>query len=88
MTNPVMVTIQAAGSAPSIEEVKTRYGLTPDELDESFGVVEIDPTEHLYTILVDESAASKVKSTGDWSTRGPYSNPRIEPFGPPRSGGQ
>lgn len=78
----VMMTLRSPGAAPSVEEVKRRYGLQDDEIDPQFGVVETDPADHLYTILVEDSAASKVSGQG-WETAGPYSNPRIEPFGPP-----
>lgn len=79
----VMVTVQAPASPPSIEELRSQFALGAGEIDEEFGVVEIDPVEHLYTILVEEDAAGKIVSTGDWEVSGPYSNPRVEPFGPP-----
>lgn len=79
----VMVTIQSPTAPPSIDEVRDRYQLAEDEIDLDFGVVEIDPQDHLYTILVDEAAAAKIVPSGDWEVSGPFSNPRIEPFGPP-----
>jgi len=79
----VMVTVQAPESPPSIEELRSQFALDADEIDEEFGVVEIDPEDHLYTILVEEEAAGKIVSTADWEVSGPYSNPRVEPFGPP-----
>jgi hypothetical protein len=80
----LMVTFQAPGKPPDVESIKQRYGLSDDEIDKDFGVVEIDPTDHTYTILVDEKAVSKVTSTADWKVTGSFSNPRIEPFGPPQ----
>ena len=79
----LMVTIQSPQGTPDLESIKQRYGLTDDEIDKNFGVVEIDPADHTYTILVDEKAASKVTSTAEWKVTGNYSNPRIEAFGPP-----
>ena len=79
----VMMTIQSPGKKPNLESVKQRYGLAADEIDPEFGVVEIDPADGTYTVLVDERAASKLGSDADWTVRGPYANPRIEPFGPP-----
>ena len=78
-----MLTIRAKGKRPTVESVRSLYGLTAAELDENFGVVEIDPDEGLFTILVADSAATKVQSGSGWEVEGPYSNPRIEPFGPP-----
>lgn len=71
---------------PTPEAVCERYGFRPDELDEQFGVVEIDPEDNLYSVLVDAEAARRVAPRG-WKDEdgleGPFSNPRIEPFGPP-----
>jgi hypothetical protein len=80
----VMVSIQSRESPPQFEEVKTRYGLTDDEIDPQFGVVEIDPVDGTYAILVEETAAEKITDRPGWTVQGPYSNPTIEPFGPPQ----
>lgn len=82
MADKVMITIDSAAGAPSLEEVKTRYGLSAEEIDDSFGVVEIAPGK--YTILVDPKAAPKIAPGQDWKTEGPFSNPRIEPMWPPK----
>lgn len=80
----IMVSFEVAGVAPTVEELKERFGLNDEEIDASFGVVEIDPETHTYTILVDAAAAEKVRAGGSISkVEGPFSNPRIEPFGPP-----
>jgi hypothetical protein len=79
----VLMSIQSPGKAPDLQAIKQRYGLADDEIDPGFGVVEIDPADGTYTVLVDERAASKLASGADWTVRGPYSNPRIQPFGPP-----
>ena len=82
MENPVMMTIRTAGSAPTLDEIKARYGLQADEIDESFGVVEIE--DGAFTILVNARAASKIAPGQDWKTEGPFSNPTIEPMWPPK----
>lgn len=79
----VMVTIRAAEGRPALDDVVERYGLAPEEIDQDFGVVEIDPDDHLYVVLVTPEAAARIEPGDGWDTSGPYSNPRIEPFGPP-----
>jgi hypothetical protein len=80
----VMMTIQTTDSAPTVEELRHRYALAEDEIDPAFGVVEVDPAQHIFTVLVEESAAAKMAPTERWKVAGPYANPSIEPFGPPR----
>jgi hypothetical protein len=43
-------------------------------------VVNIDPNEDLFTVLVDEQTAERAEGK---AAGGPYANPPIEPFGPP-----
>lgn len=79
----LMMTVHWPGKAPTIDEIQQRFSLTEEEINKSFGVVEVDPGEHIYTFLVNETAVSKIHSQSDVKVEGPFSNPRIEPFGPP-----
>jgi hypothetical protein len=79
----VMITLRSPRGAPSIEEIEREYALQPTDIDREFGVVQIDDLEHEYTILVEESAVHRIRSTDTWSVSGPFSNPRIGPAGPP-----
>jgi hypothetical protein len=81
----LMITLRFKGAVPTIDELQARYGLTDDEIDKSFGIVEVDPEDRLYTILVEETAVPKVKPDQEIDVKGPYSNPRISPFGPPEA---
>jgi hypothetical protein len=65
-------------------DVRKTLGLAPEELDTNFGVVNIDPTHNLYAILVTEGAARRISGRSD--VQGPFANPRIETFGPPKKG--
>ena len=77
----VMVTLRLPPEQATLEEVRRLLGLSPEEVDPAFGVINISPAEHLYTILVDEEAAARIADAEP--VEGVYSNPRIEPFGPP-----
>lgn len=76
-----MLTIRTA-RAPSLEEIRRKYGLDAGDLDEEFGVITVDPDRHAYTVLIDAEKAGRVRSDDDWTVEGPFSNPRIEPFDP------
>jgi hypothetical protein len=78
----VMLTLQSSQGAPSVDEIERQFGLSQNEIDRQFGVVEVDDLTHEYTILVEESAVPRIQSTDKWSVKGPFSNPRIAPFGP------
>jgi hypothetical protein len=77
----VMVTLRLPPEQATLEEVRRLLGLSPEEVDPAFGVINISPAEHLYTILVDEAAAARIANADP--VEGVFSNPRIEPFGPP-----
>jgi hypothetical protein len=73
----VMITLRLEPEQASLEQVRRLLGLAEDEVDQRFGVVNINPRENLYTILVDERAAERVRHAEP--VRGVFSNPKIEP---------
>jgi hypothetical protein len=79
----VMLSFEAP-TPPSLDEVKRRFGLRDDDIDATFGVIEIDSKTHTYTIRVEEAAAARITGRPDWKGGGPYSDPKIAPFGPPK----
>jgi hypothetical protein len=79
----VMMTVELDPGAATLEAAADRLGVAPGKLDADFGVVPIDPDHNLYTVLVDEQVAEAAQ--GRRGVEGPYSNPPIEPFGPPES---
>jgi hypothetical protein len=85
----IMFQFRHRGESPSVEQVRATFGLRADEVDADYGVVQTDSLEGLYTILVDESAQAKIEERlkqmgAEADPRiGFFSNPRIEPFGPP-----
>ncbi len=76
------MTVELDPEAATVAAAAERLGIDPARIDAEFGVVSIDPERHLYSVLVDEEAASGAQ--GRAGVEGPFSNPRIEPFGPPR----
>jgi hypothetical protein len=77
----LLLTVTRAPSQASLDAVKRDLGLSDADIDDDFGVVNIDPRGHRYAILVEERAAERVGQ--EPGVEGPFANPRIEPFGPP-----
>jgi hypothetical protein len=76
-----MVTLKLDPGHASVADVRELLGLGADEIDDDFGVIEVNPDQHLYTVLVDPEVAARV--SGKAAVQGTFSNPKIEPFGPP-----
>jgi hypothetical protein len=81
MADKLMLTVKLDPERATLEDARERLGLEEGELDDDFGVVEIDPDQHQYAVLVDEKAAEQI--SGQPGVKGPFANPPIEPFGPP-----
>ena len=80
----VLITVRLPAPA-TLEAAMRRLDLTEDEVDTAYGLVPVDPDKNLYVLRVTEDAGRRVGGhdggeTGD----GPYSDPPIEPYGPPR----
>lgn len=77
-----MVTLKLDPKKATLQNIVEQLQIPAADIDPDFGVVNIDPQANLYAILVEEESARKLSGTTDVS--GPFSNPRIEPFGPPK----
>jgi hypothetical protein len=85
----MLFTVELEPKDANLNGVRERLRITPDQIDEEFGVVAIDPDRSLYAVLVDESVVSGLSDAhpdARGTVKGPFSNPRIEGFGPPRTG--
>lgn len=80
----VLVCLRLPVQAATLEQVKRRYAITDDEIDSTFGVIEVDHVDGIYTIRVTADAAGRVdarfRHSGEFE--GTYGDVRIEPFGP------
>ncbi|MBG0829999.1 hypothetical protein HS041_19710 [Planomonospora sp. ID67723] len=75
-----LVTVRLPPEATLAQAIE-RLGLSEDDVDTGYGLVLIDPTQDLYGLRVTEAAARRIDPA---MGEGPYSDPPIEPFGPPR----
>jgi len=73
----MLLTVELPGAA-DLEAAAQRLAVPVAKLDAQFGVVPVDPDNHLYSVMVEDDAAPGASARSGVS--GPYSNPRIEPF--------
>jgi hypothetical protein len=80
----VMMVVHWPEGQPSVEDIMQKFQLSPDEIDQSYGPALIDDAKKDYVVMVESSSAEKIRQEGR-GYQGPFSNPVIEPFGPPKS---
>jgi len=76
------MTVRSTDGPPTIEDAARQLGVPVVAVDRAFGVVTIDPKQGLYSVQVDAAHLPADAPSDEFS--GPFSDPRIEPFGPPR----
>ncbi|MFF3437496.1 hypothetical protein [Streptosporangium sp. NPDC002721] len=74
----LLITVRLPPDA-TLAQAMRRLELPEEDVDTDYGLVLIDPDQGLYGLRVSETAARRVAPAGE----GPYSDPRIEPYGPP-----
>ncbi|MFF0409663.1 hypothetical protein ACFYUY_04415 [Kitasatospora sp. NPDC004745] len=73
----LLVNVTLPAGEATLERVREILHLAKDEVDESYGIVPLDTDRREYTVLVTETAASRLRASGRISI---YSNPKIVPF--------
>lgn len=76
-----LMTVKSPAGVPSVESAATILNVSPSDMDPSFGVVPIDPEKGLYAVQVKAGALATRQNSGA-QFDGPFSNPRIEGYGP------
>ena len=80
-----LMTVTSPRGAPSLAEAARQLGVSVEDIDPVFGVVTIDPEKGTYAVQV-KGLHPNTQHERPGEFRGPWSNPRIEPFGPVRNG--
>jgi hypothetical protein len=85
MSEKALVTVQSEDGPPTLETAARQLGVPTEAVDESFGVVPVDPKRGLYSVQVDAQQLPP-DIAREVPYRGPFSAPRIEHFGAARTG--
>jgi hypothetical protein len=70
--------------APSLDFAAKQLGIDTSDIDADYGIVPLDPSRRQYGIRVRAGSLSPV-SGADKPYSGPFSDPKIAPFGPIKS---
>ena len=83
MGEMVIMTISGGQEQLSIERVAKDLSVPLCAFDAQFGVILVDPKRDIYAIRVDpDQMPEAIRS--DFILSGPFSDPKIAPFGPPK----
>lgn len=74
----VMMTVKLDAATASVAAAAAQLGVPVKNVDPAFGLVPIDPDAGLYAVKIARDAAPPARAG---TFRGPFSNPRIAPFG-------
>ena len=82
MGEMVMMNVQCLDDKPSIAVVARKLNVTASAIDTKFGIILVDLERHIYTVRVDKDQLPKDQQQSE-EVSGPYSDPKIAPFGTP-----
>lgn len=80
----LMIQFHHPHGTPTLAQAAAWLEVATGALDRSFGVIATDPQEHLYTVLIEPTAADSALAAirrhgGDYPGEGAFGNPRIAP---------
>ncbi len=84
MGEMVMMNVQCLENEPSIDVVAEKLNVTASAIDTKFGIILVDLERHIYTVRVDKDQLPKDMPQSE-EVSGPYSDPKIAPFGTPET---
>jgi hypothetical protein len=79
MADMVIMTVRGTDGPPSLAEAAAQLHLPIQDVDPGYGVIPIG--QGLYAVQVNPEHLPAGRETAE-PYRGPFSNPKIEPFGP------
>lgn len=79
-----LMTVFGKSGPPTRSVAAEQLGIAAADINPDYGVVLIDPDKNMYAVMV---RADRLPSGGEPQNpySGPFSDPRIEPFGGPNS---
>lgn len=82
----VQIHLPASAGTPTLAAAARKLGVPAAKLDSGYGLVPVDLAAGLYAVKLDKSEArGAAERLGKGGPEGIYSDPKIEPFGPPDS---
>lgn len=82
MGEMVMMNVHGLGIKPSIEAVAKLLNVPVSAIDLKFGIIVVDLEHQICTVRVDSDQLPKDNEQSK-GVSGPYSDPKIAPFGTP-----
>ena len=82
MSEKTLMTVRSEDGPPTLETAARQLGIRLEAVDQTFGVVPIDPKRGLYSVQVDAAQLPSEIAT-DETYRGPFSAPRIDSWSGP-----
>ena len=79
----VMVSTEVAQD-PTPDRVAGYLGIAVADLQVSYGVVPVETTRKLFSVMVARDKFDRISDEVKQNVEGPFSNPKIAPFGPVR----